>query len=389
MTSALRSAPCALLLACVAPDAGKDDDTTPPGDLVDSGDTAEPLVLPSWVPGFTFTADAPEAGEGGVLVVPLIMALGGGIVVFDEAANVIWAYPQDDVGLGVDALRAHFSLDGAAVLFNSNAVSVDSLSHVLRVPLDGSPPTDVGITGGHTDFVEYTPGGYAALAGDIRLYGERKIMGDTIVERAPDGTERVVWSVFDDFEPNLDRTYSSYYVPDPAVEDWSHVNGISYSEADDAYYVSMTFNNGIAKIDRVSGTMDWYVGDPMGGDFENPDGDVLLGLPHSAERVDGGLLAFSRGDPFDPHRCSEAVELALDEGTHEVRRVWSYRSPDCLLVTFLGGAERLPGGNTVITWSSSGQIDEVTPDGRVTRRINTAVGTAFGASSWAPELGAR
>ncbi|MES2645170.1 MAG: aryl-sulfate sulfotransferase [Myxococcota bacterium] len=377
-----------LLLACVAPgtDSGK-----PPGD--DTGapdDTGDPtaLVVPPWVPDFTFSAEAPEAGEGGVLVVPLIQIPSGGIVVLDDTGKVIWAYPDNDTGLAAPPLRAAFSLDGTAILYNHQAVSVDTPSQIVRVPLDGGAPENVGITSGHTDFVEYTPGGYATLGWDIRPYGDRKILGDTIVERSPDGVERVVWSVFDNFEPNLEETYASLYVPDRTVEDWSHINGITYSAAEDAYFVSMTFNNGVAKIDRASGTMVWFVGDPDGGDFTNPDRDRLLSLPHSVQRLDGGLLAFSRNNPADPTSCSDAVELALDETTREVRRTWSYTSPDCLLVTFLGGAERLPGGNTVITWTSSGQIDQVTPDGRVAWQVKTAIGTGLGFSTWAPALGA-
>lgn len=377
------------LLACTATDAPADTDTLPDGDT-DGGDTADtsPLVLPQWVPDFTFSADAPEAGEGGFLVVPIIQTTSGGIVVLDDVGEVVWAYPEDDAGLGAPPMRARFSLDGRAILFNQMAISVDTPGFVVGVPLDGSPPKQVGITSAHTDFVEYTPGGFAAIGWDIREYGDRKLLGDTIVELAPDGTERVVWSVFDDFEPDLSESYGSFYVPDPTVEDWSHVNGISYSEAEDAYFVTMTFNNGIAKIDRATGEMDWYMGGAEGGDFANPDREHLLTLPHSVQRIDGGVLAFSRGSPAAPGACSEAIDLSLDETTREVNRAWTYKSPDCLLVTFLGGAERLPGGNTVITWTTAGQIDQVTPDGDVAWRVNTAIGAGLGFSSWAPELGA-
>ncbi|MDP2313791.1 MAG: aryl-sulfate sulfotransferase [Pseudomonadota bacterium] len=374
-----------LLLACVTPDPDANPDKPSPDDTADTGGTV-PLVLPQWVPDFAWSADAPEASAGGVTVVPLILSNGGGVVALDDAGAVIWAFPTTDAGLTRPPMRAHVSLDGTAVLFNHTAPAADRPAEVVRVPLDGSAPDTVHITGGHTDFVEYTPGGYATIGWDIRAFGDRKILGDTIVERDPDGNERVVWSVYDDFEPNLDETYAHLYPSDPAVEDWSHINGISYAAGEDAYFVSMTFNNGVAKIDRATGLMDWYVGDPDGGDFENPDRDRLLALPHSVARIEGGLLAFSRGNPGDPGACSEAVDLAVDETTREVRRAWSYAAPECLLVTFLGGAERLPGGNTVITWTTAGQIDQVTPDGRRAWTVNTALGAGIGFASWTPEL---
>jgi len=47
-------------------------------------------------------------------------------------------------------------------------------------------------------------------------------------------------------------------------------------------------------------------------------------------------------------------------------------------VIFYGEAHRLESGNTMVIFSSAGQIDETTPAGNTVWQINTDVGGAFG-----------
>ena len=52
----------------------------------------------------------------------------------------------------------------------------------------------------------------------------------------------------------------------------------------------------------------------------------------------------------------------------------------------MGSVERLPNGNTLITFSSLGQIDEVTPEGELVWRLRAEMGSGFGYSSWRNNL---
>lgn len=70
------------------------------------------------------------------------------------------------------------------------------------------------------------------------------------------------------------------------------------------------------------------------------------------------------------------MELDPEAGT--VTEVWSYAAPDCLSVPFLGSAERLPTGNTLISWSAAGRIDEVTADGELAWQVGLPLGVGFG-----------
>jgi hypothetical protein len=342
--------------------------------------------LPTWVPALDYSADDPDASEGGVTLIPAIFLPYGGVVAVDGLGRPVWAWPVTDEGHPKSIFRAHQSRDGSAILFNDQAESKDTPGTLWRVSLDGSTVTSVEVNGAHTDFVETADEAYAVLGWDIQTFEGRNLLGDTIVEVAADGTQTTLWNTFDWYEPDLSKTYDSWYPTDDTVEDWSHVNGISYDAASDDFFVSMTFDHGVARVDGATGELEWTLSDE-GGDFENVGDAGMLSYPHSAQFLGDGVLAFNRGDPYSLDSCSEAAEIAIDEASGTASRAWSYDSDACLLVTFLGEARRLEGGNTLVVFTTSGQVDEVTPDGTVTWRVATDLGTALGFSERVKALG--
>ncbi len=331
-------------------------------------------ALPAWVPEMTYTAGT--TGFDGVTLIPIVPDGGGGVVAVDAQGRVVWSYPPADT-VSELIVRARLSLDGRQVLYNTPADSADAPGSVHRVTLSDSSRDTVELAGGHLDFVETAPGAYATLGWDLREIDGRRFAGDHIIERDPDGTERIVWSVWDWFEPDLERTWPPQYLADPDVEDWSHLNGLAYAPDENAFYVTMTFNDGVARIDRATGELSWVLAN-ADSDFVWGD-DRLVQQPHGAQRLeDGGLLVFNRGYYGDPGSHSEAVEITLDETAWSAERRWSYADPGGVKVLFLGSAQRLDRGNTLISWSSGGQLDEVTPDGVLAGRLSTAIGSAIG-----------
>ncbi|MES2644146.1 MAG: aryl-sulfate sulfotransferase [Myxococcota bacterium] len=341
---------------------------------------------PSWMPDLLWTADAPDAAEPGFTVVPIFLSSASGVAVLDRRGRAVWTWPTTEAELVPLLTRARLSLDGEAILFNNAASGVGSPGDITRVSLDGSTVETVGITEGHIDFVEYTPGGYASLGWDLRVIDERKLVGDRLVERAPDGTEREVWNVWDHFAPDLSRTYDHYYAADPDVEDWTHINGVTYDPTEDVYYLTMSYQSTVLKIDRQTGEQLWALTDTGVGDFANPGEDEFLELPHSVQPIDGGVLVFNRSNFRQGTGCASADEIALDEALGEASLQWHYASETCLLIPYLGSAQRLPAGNTLVSWTNAGQLDEVTPDGVLTWRVNTALGAGVGFVTRVPTL---
>lgn len=344
---------------------------------VDGGGSASITTgrLPGWVPDLHYEASAPEASEGGLTLLPIITLSSTGAVMVDAKGRVVWSFPPQDVGTDL-FFRMRMAADGHHVLINNQSGSAEIPGTIVAISLDGRDIHRVDVVAGHTDFVEYTPGGYASIAWDLREIDGRKILGDKLIEVAPDGTEREVWNVWDWFEPDLSVTWPSFYPADLEVEGWSHVNGVSYDPIEDAYYVTMTFNSGVAKIDRASGELLWCIGSHPDADIQLPAGTIVY--PHSVQLLEDGLLVFSRGDYTDAAAHSEVVELSLDEAEDRAEARWRYASPDGLVVGSLGSAQRLDRGNTLVSWSSAGRAVEVTADGTVAWQVSTGIGSAFG-----------
>lgn len=153
------------------------------------------------------------------------------------------------------------------------------------------------------------------------------------------------------------------YVLSPLVPkaDWAHINSIQYVPENpisgtEAFLVSFRDISEVMLIDKKNGTILW----------QSPQG--MFSLQHDATLLpDGNILAFDNGlfRQGPPALLSAVREINPRSNTS----VWSYTGGRSLsdAVMFassvMGGAERLPNGNTLITVSATGRILEVAPDG--------------------------
>jgi hypothetical protein len=342
-------------------------------------------ALPAWVPDVRWSADAPDAAAGGFTLAPVFTVEGSGVVVFDGAGRAVWAADRAEDNVGA-VTRARLSRDGTALLYNANASALDEDGYVVRLPLDGGPPTLTAMPGLHTDFVELPDGRFAALGWELHTLDDgRTISSDVLQEFDGDGVARTVWRVWDDFRPDPGALFEDRYPGDPDIADWSHTNSLFYDEDQGDYYVTMTWDDGVARVHRETGELVWTLAG-QGGDFHNSGEGRVAWRPHTVQTTDGGLLVFNRGDPRDPTSCSEATDVGIDEAEGAAWRSDAFTSERCMLVTFLGSAQRLDDGNTVVSWSAAGQMDEYAPDGRLAWRVATDMGAGFGFALRVPSL---
>ncbi len=303
-----------------------------------------------------------------LLAVPVLTLEGRFATLVDSLGRFVWSREIDR-----DAPRVRLAADGDALLVGGPAPSIDEDAIIQHIALDGQVVDETPILGGHTDFTALPDGSLAMLGWDIRSFDDRRLLGDTVLERSPEGALRQVWSIYEDYSPDLDGDYhSDYYQADPDVEDWSHANGLEYSADTDAYYVSVSTLSLIVAIDRGSGRMLWSVGqvDPT---VETPEGLVIN--PHSVQRLDdGSFLVFNRGKEV----CSNITRFTVDEDAARAELVERYVSPDCLEVLLFGDTRRDDGGRTFISWSSSGRLEELDPDGTSVRQVDLSLGGVFG-----------
>lgn len=371
-----------------APTSGADGDERrcSPGATITTGS------LPSTLPETVLTTSDEERAVKGWHTVAVIRQDDSLATILDADGQFVWASEVPPT-----VFRATLSLDRTAMLSNQPADLWTGTGTLRRTPLGEGEESTIDVVGSHTDFVELPDGTMATLGWTNRLFSDdtRNLLGDTIIEVNPDGTQTVAWDIFDHFVPSL----GGQYAPSPAavgdeqppLEEWSHVNSITYDEASDDYLVTGSFNHSVMRIDRGTGDMVWTVTDGGGAtDWQVNSSMRELELPHSAQLVDEHtVLAFSRGpvgSEADPAACAWVTELALDDATGQATPLLHYSSNDCVTVPFLGEARRIDGDNTTITWSPAGRISQIDADLSVVFQVDLDLGSAFGFGEWSAGL---
>lgn len=172
------------------------------------------------------------------------------------------------------------------------------------------------------------------------------VWADTIREIGPDGTERWSWRAAD----HLDReTYALH--PAYAREHWPLINSVT-PLADGNILASLRSVSAVVVISRATGEILWRTA------------PGTVSQQHAPTELDNGnLLVFDNG-VFRPHHdvpYSRVIEIERDSGAV----VWEYHDParEFFFAPFMGSAQRLPNGNTLVTDSPSGRLFEVTKDG--------------------------
>ena len=340
-------------------------------------------VMPSGLPTLTLGKNVMTKSSGGYTLFPILGDMKNAwYVIVDSHGRYVW---WEKIPNGM-ATSVHVSQNRKAVVALEPAPTAITNGKIVRMPMDGEPSTTIMAPGIHTDFVEISPEKYAALGWEERAYenGKRKLLGDTILEVSNGGTVKVVWNVFDDFKPDLKLNYpKGGYYTDPTVEDWSHFNFLYYDAKQQSYYVSAGGGGAlqlVAKISQAKGRATWSLGalSNTQDNITTVGGSSLVEGPHSVQRLAGDrILVFNRGQ-LGPNHCSNATEIHVDEVSKKATKKWSYESAACHMIYFLGNAERLWNGNTLVGWSTSGHLEEVTSSGEVVWSLRAGLGTGFG-----------
>lgn len=154
----------------------------------------------------------------------------------------------------------------------------------------------------------------------------------------------------------------------PLAGDFDHPNSLSF-DLDGGLVISYRALGAVVKLAPDSRTVAWVFGG-TGNEF-TLTGDPLNGFggQHTVRVLrNGHLLMFDNGWNHTPQR-SRAVEYALDPATRTASMVWQYVPEPAVFVPFTGSAQRLANGNTVVTFTGSGFLDEVSPDGVLLARM--------------------
>ncbi len=318
----------------------------------------------------------PDRATGGFFVFSLVGNPAWSVIVDADGDPVWWYASVNETYLVSRALLAH---DRESMLYlgtySGNPEDANTQRFVVRVSIDGSEVVSTQVVGAHHDMTELPDGTVAVIRGERDDCDVGDKVGAQIIELDADGNESLIWSVWDHFECVAEEA---------EVGGWTHGNALDYAPDEDAYYLGMRNFHTIVKVDRSTGELLWAMGGPK-SDFVDGEGSADLFVhQHQFDVLDGSILVFDNGS--EDAMVSRAVEYSFDESAMEVDPIWSHSTDPPLFVYSLGDANRLPSGNTLITWTTAGQLDEVTPEGELVWQAKTPLGAGIGYTTWLESL---
>jgi hypothetical protein len=303
-------------------------------------------ALPNGLRKITVTTNNAAGLAGGFLISGEYQA--GPVFILDADGDYVWWHESNG-----QVARARMSYDGKYMWFMTNNVAGGG-GRMARVTMDGVDEQVMREFGdNHHDFT--------VLPDETIAFIEHDGAQDRIMERAPDGTTRQVVSV-----PEAHGGTTQ-----------NHTNSIHYHPSDDTYTFSDLAQNCYVKVTR-QGEVKWI----LGGSTNQFTGDTSWDRQHGHELLENGnLLFFNNGQEG---ANANVIELDLDEDAKTAQEVWRY--PSSYGSNVMGDVARLPNGNTLVTYSASGIVEELDPQGSVLQELSWPLGGATGYTNKRPTL---
>lgn len=325
---------------------------------------------PSDLVGFTVGGDL-ATFEGHLVLAVLDRAA---VVIVDAEGRPVWWH---EGVAGFTATRGLASADGTGVWLNQEVLQDgdDADSHLLHVNWWGDVQTPVTWPRVKHDFLEHTDGTLAALTDVLADPDEPTTRAGGLVERAPDGTERVVWSIHDDPA-----------VCDAQGELLSHPNALDWDPASERYLISLHVRQCIVAIDRGTGQLAWWLGG-TGGDFLLSPDSTPFGPQHQFSLTPTGIVLFDNGAPSD--NASRAVAYDLDFDAWTADETWSVPYEPAFYAAAYGDVEALGSGLTRVIWDGRGHVQHLDEDGDAVWELRTADGEGLAYGSSLTDLASR
>lgn len=174
------------------------------------------------------------------------------------------------------------------------------------------------------------------------------VWADVIREVAPDGTQLWEWRAAVHLDP-ADHVLQPHYWR----EHWPLINSVHPLD-EHTVVASLRSVSAVILIDRRTGKPTTLA-----------DRATVAQQHHATPVGDGKLLVFDNGTFRTGESVTYSRVVEIDAATGELG--WTYQdSPrEAFFTPYMGGAQRLANGNTLITEAAFGRIFEVTPDRRI------------------------
>lgn len=242
-------------------------------------------------------------------------------------------------------------------LLDSNFKIVDSIRCANGVATDGH------------DFLHFQDGSYHLVGTEERMMdlsgmvtnngipGEENAMvtGNVIQRFDAQKNQTFEWKSLDYFA--LSDVYSQYFTK-PSELDHSHYNSIELDD-DGNYILSFRHLHEITKIDSSSGQIIWRLGGKQ-NQFTFLGDTMKFTAQHDARRIANGNITVFDNGTYNSTPVARAIEYQLDEVNMTATVVWQFQEPNGYSSLFIGNANRLPNGNTLIDWGGAFPLSQTT-----------------------------
>ena len=291
-------------------------------------------------------------------------------VIFDNSGSPIWYQrmpgERRDMKVQANGMLTMLTSNGFVGLNNHYeettsyppANGYTTNDHELQVLADGT----YLLIGDHSETVDlsrYMVGGSTSAG----------VNGNCIQQFTPQGELIFQWRAWD----HLDVAGQQFVVNTNDPGDFPHMNAVAV-DSDGHFLLSSRNTSEITKINSDTGEIIWRLGgthnqftflnDPLDGP-RNQHAIRPLG--------NNRYTLFDNGDGHSP-QVSRAVEYELNPSALTATIVWQYPAiPTTSLYSFyMGNAQRLPNGNTLINWAVGNlpKLTEVRPDGTKAFEMN-------------------
>jgi hypothetical protein len=280
------------------------------------------------------------------------------VFIMDKDLDIVWWFdPKSVVSAFSDLTRARMSTDGKTMWIAHGNVP-QATAHMMKVSMDGSNPQDLSST--FTDLNHDFTIVNDAMGDWIYFvaYGANKAPCDDIKEYNP--TNGMVRTVM-----NIGKAFSSGSC---------HANAVEYSKDDDTLVVSELDHSAYVKIKRTTGDIVWVLG---GGTNNQFTGDAATWTnEHNLQVISAtDILMFNNGAA---NAGSNAIEMQLDTNAKTATKLWEYTASPLISNVVMGDVQRLPNGNTLVSYSTQGVIHEVDANKNLLQSISWGTGGAIG-----------
>ncbi|ETI24920.1 hypothetical protein G647_04290 [Cladophialophora carrionii CBS 160.54] len=170
-----------------------------------------------------------------------------------------------------------------------------------------------------------------------------------LVDPADNGKVLFHWRAVDHLAPEKFPLHPHF-----AREHWPLINSVQLLK-DGNILASLRSVSAVVVISRETGEIMWHL-----------DSTVLAQQHCASELDDGSILIFDNGTFRYRESSTYSRVIQVDRATKKL--LWEYRDrsmPNAFFSPFMGGAQRLENGNTLITEAVFGRMFEVTPEGQI------------------------